>query len=162
MIVQEFKELWTQGRRRYFSQWWNVVTFLMMALFVSSYTLRLIAYGMTGNWAVLNPITDFSASSWFKVILLSNSLSSIGMVLSFIRLSGVLQANAVFGPLQLSLYHLIHDVFKFMVFFVLIFMAFGLSLRKLYSHYISTQNYIAEQKKSINGTASDSEHQFSK
>ena len=41
--------------------------------------------------------------------------------------------------MQLSLYRLFRDVLKFLVFIALLFVAFGLSLKKLYSHYVNTQ-----------------------
>ncbi|KAK3708858.1 hypothetical protein QZH41_016285 [Actinostola sp. cb2023] len=161
--VQEFKELLIQGKRRYFSQWWNSVTLVMVLLFTVSYLLRLIAFGISGNWDILNAIKELTSSASFKIILLSNSLFSIGMVLSFIRLSAAFQANDKLGPLQLSLYHLILDVAKFMVFFALIILAFGFSLRKLYSHYISTQKYIVSVTRGKNSSinATDATHRFS-
>lgn len=157
LIFQEFRELWVQGKRRYFTQWWNTITFIMVLLFTVSYIFRLVAYGISGNWVVLDPIKDLTPSVTFKVILLSNSLFSIAMVLSFIRLSAAFQANDKLGPLQLSLYYLILDVAKFMVFFTLIIVAFGFSLRKLYSHYIITQKYI----RAANSTNQETQHRFS-
>jgi len=150
-IVQEFKQLAVEGKRRYFSQWWNTVTFVMVLLFTISYVLRLVAFGIIGHWAVFDPIKDLTPSATFKTILLSNSLFSVAMVLSFLRISAAFQANDKLGPLQLSLYYLILDVMKFLVFFALIIISFGFSLRKLYSHYISTQNYIAAHRR-VNGT----------
>ncbi|XP_048590642.1 short transient receptor potential channel 5 isoform X2 [Nematostella vectensis] len=165
LFCQEVRELYLQGVRCFIQQWWNVTGMLMVTLFLMSITLRVIAYGITGHWEVLNAIASTSPSSWYELTLLSNSFFSIAMVLSFIRLSGAFQVNSILGPLQLSLYHLLVDILKFLVFFVLIFMAFGFSLRRLYSNYISTQKYIAKNKPSssnttLNGTRSDTEHQF--
>ncbi|XP_031565298.1 short transient receptor potential channel 5-like [Actinia tenebrosa] len=157
--AQALVELSTQGFYRYFAQWWNWVMIAMIIVFSTSYSLRLIAYGNNLNWDVLYHITYFSPSIWYKLVLVANSLFSIAMVLSFVRLSVVFQVNDVIGPWQLSLYHLILDVIKFMLFFSIFFVAFDLSLRKLYSHYVITQRYIA--KTSHNGTNTETGHTFS-
>lgn len=162
MIFQKSKELWTQGPGRFFGQWWNVLSSIMIAFFMTSYALRLTAYGITGNWAVLDPIREFSPSFSYKIILLSNSLFSMGMLLSFINLSDVFQINDFLGPLQLSLYYLVLDVLKFLLFFFWIFVGFSLSIRSLYSHYIHTQQHMAEQVRSINTSDPESDHIFSR
>lgn len=157
-IAQALVEFSTQGLHRYFAQWWNWVMVAMIIIFSASFILRLIAYGK--NWDVLHPITDFRPRGWYKLVLVANSLFSVAMVLSFVRLSVVFQVNDMLGPWQLSLYHLILDVLKFMLFFSIFFVAFGLSLRKLYSHYVITQKYIS--KTSGNGTNAETGHTFSR
>ena len=50
--------------------------------------------------------------------------------------------NSVLGPLQLSLYRMLRDVLKFLVFFLAIFVAFVMGVRNLYSYYSSIQSEI--------------------
>lgn len=163
MISNKVQEFFTQGISIYFKQLWNTLSLFMIIFFLCSYTLRLYAFGATGNSADLDHIKSSGRTSQlYKIILVSNSFFSIGMLLSFILLSDALQTNKFLGPLQLSLRLLLLDVIKFMLFFFLIFVGFGLSLRKLYSNYINTQQYMAEQAESRNGSKPETDHHFSK
>ena len=150
LAVQEIKVFYSQGANLYRRQWWNLVSLLMVTFFVLSYCFQIIAYGLVGSWAVLDRFRKFVPSFGYQPILIANSLYTVGMVLSFFHISSAFQVNATFGPMQLSLYRLFRDVAKFLVFFALLFVAFGLSLRKLYSHYVSTQYQLAK----ANGTSS--------
>jgi hypothetical protein len=138
----------------------------MCFVFLASYVLRLIAYTygrIEGNWTVLDSLTNSVLSGWYKVVLIANSLFSIGMMLSFINLSTFVQFNDTLGPLQLALYHLILDVMKFLLFFSFFFVAFGISLKKLYWHYTSTQKHVAKtEERSTNGTGTETDHTFSR
>ena len=67
-----------------------------------------------------------------------------------------LQVTSYLGPLQLSLYKLFGDVVKFLLFFGMIFLSFGLGIRRLYSHYVVAQRQRQQQK---NATATE-EHKF--
>ena len=150
---------YTQGFNLYRRQWWNLVSLLMVTVFVLSYCFQLIAYGLVGSWAVLDRFRKFVPSFGYQPILIANSLYTVGIVLSFFHISSAFQVNAIFGPMQLSLYRLFKDVVKFLVFFALLFVAFGLSLRKLYSDYVSTQYQLAKE----NGTrAVGASHHFAR
>lgn len=156
LAVQELKVFCSQGFKLYRQQWWNVVSLLMVMFFVLSYCFQIIAYASVGTWAVLNHFLRFVPTSGYQAVLVANSLYTVGMVLSFFHISSAFQLNAIFGPMQLSLYKLFRDVLKFLVFFGLPFVAFGLSLRKLYSHYVSAQSQLAK----LNGT--NSGHHFAR
>ena len=159
LAVQELKVFYTQGFNLYRRQWWNLVSLLMVTVFVLSYCFQLIAYGLVGSWAVLDRFRKFVPSFGYQPILIANSLYTVGIVLSFFHISSAFQVNAIFGPMQLSLYRLFRDVVKFLVFFALLFVAFGLSLRKLYSDYVSTQYQLAKE----NGTrAEGAGHHFAR
>ncbi|KAK3739819.1 hypothetical protein QZH41_009065, partial [Actinostola sp. cb2023] len=131
------------GFRRYVNQWWNTISCVMLILFVLSYILFMIAYGISGKYAIIDSLyIEFTPTLWYKITLVSNGLFSVAMVLSFVHLSSAFQVSVMFGPMQLSLYRILVDVGKFLVFFFTLFMAFGFSLRRLYSHYISTQMHL--------------------
>lgn len=156
LAAQELKVFCSQGSKLYRRQWWNLVSLLMITFFSFSYFFQFIAYASVGSWAVLDRFRRFVPTSGYQAILVANSLFTVGMVLSFFHISSAFQVNAIFGPMQLSLYKLFRDVLKFLVFFGLLFVAFGLSLRKLYSHYVSTQYQLAK----ANGT--NSGHHFAR
>ena len=46
MLFQEGKEAYRQGKERYLSQYWNLVTLIMLALFVVSGVLWFIGHLM--------------------------------------------------------------------------------------------------------------------
>lgn len=157
LAVQELKVFYYQGANLYRRQWWNLVSLLMITFFLLSYCFQIIAYGLVRSWAILDQFGKLVSTLGYQPILIANSLYTVGMVLSFFHISSAFQVNATFGPLQLSLYRLFRDVVKFLVFFALLFIAFGFSLRKLYSQY----NSVLYQLAKVNGT-SGQEHHFAR
>ncbi len=71
--------------------------------------------------------------------LISEGLYSIAVVLSFSRIAYVLPANESFGPLQISLGRTVKDIFKFMVIFIMVFLAFMIGMFNLYSYYLGAK-----------------------
>lgn len=71
--------------------------------------------------------------------LLSEGLYAIAVVLSFSRIAYILPANESFGPLQISLGRTVKDIFKFMVIFILVFLAFMIGMFNLYSYYLGAK-----------------------
>uniref|UniRef100_A0A2I3HCP6 Transient receptor potential cation channel subfamily C member 6 n=1 Tax=Nomascus leucogenys TaxID=61853 RepID=A0A2I3HCP6_NOMLE len=76
--------------------------------------------------------------SWFLQII-SEGLYAIAVVLSFSRIAYILPANESFGPLQISLGRTVKDIFKFMVIFIMVFVAFMIGMFNLYSYYIGAK-----------------------
>uniref|UniRef100_A0A7N6BYN8 Transient receptor ion channel domain-containing protein n=1 Tax=Anabas testudineus TaxID=64144 RepID=A0A7N6BYN8_ANATE len=71
--------------------------------------------------------------------LVSEGLYAIAVVLSFSRIAYILPANESFGPLQISLGRTVKDIFKFMVIFILVFLAFMIGMFNLYSYYLGAK-----------------------
>ncbi|XP_041088598.1 short transient receptor potential channel 6a isoform X2 [Polyodon spathula] len=71
--------------------------------------------------------------------LISEGLYSIAVVLSFSRIAYILPANESFGPLQISLGRTVKDIFKFMVIFIMVFLAFMIGMFNLYSYYLGAK-----------------------
>ena len=159
MLFQEAKEAYRQGRERYLSQYWNLVTLFMLGLFVASGVLWLAGYFMavSGNktWAIpVNKVFGTSTKEIaYRLILLSNAFFSIGMVLSFFHASNYFQVSSVLGPLQLSLVNMIRDISKFLFLFLLLFLAFGWAERKVYSQYVQARETFV---------GNTTEHEFAK
>ncbi|XP_020604076.1 short transient receptor potential channel 3-like [Orbicella faveolata] len=145
LLFQEAKEAYRQGKERYFSQYWNVVTLFMLGMFVISGLLWLAGFFLSveGKGTSEIPVREaFGISakeSAYRLILLSNAFFSIGLVLSFINASNSFQVNSVLGPLQLSLVKMIRDIAKFLFLFLLLFLAFGWAERKVYSRYVQAR-----------------------
>ncbi|MEE6479264.1 hypothetical protein FKM82_012193 [Ascaphus truei] len=71
--------------------------------------------------------------------IISEGLYSIAVVLSFSRIAYILPANESFGPLQISLGRTVKDIFKFMVIFIMVFVAFMIGMFNLYSYYLGAK-----------------------
>ena len=141
MLFQESKELFRQGKERYFSQLWNIVSLAMLGLFVLAGAFWLTGYVMIvsgeGVWVI--PIRVVFGGSQqetaYRLILISNGLFALGLVLSFFQASNLFQVSSVLGPLQLSLINMTRDIAKFLFLFLLLYLAFGWAERKVYSQY---------------------------
>lgn len=71
--------------------------------------------------------------------LVSEGLYAVAVVLSFSRIAYILPANESFGPLQISLGRTVKDIFKFMVIFIMVFLAFMIGMFNLYSYYLGAK-----------------------
>lgn len=71
--------------------------------------------------------------------IISEGLYAIAVVLSFSRIAYILPANESFGPLQISLGRTVKDIFKFMVIFIMVFVAFMIGMFNLYSYYLGAK-----------------------
>ncbi|XP_030638854.1 short transient receptor potential channel 6a [Chanos chanos] len=157
MIWAECKEIWSQGPREYLQEPWNMLDFGMLAIFVGSFTTRIMAYfhAYKAQMYVDSIYTDLRNATlplqieYFRLArvhwlpsdpqLVSEGLYAIAVVLSFSRIAYILPANESFGPLQISLGRTVKDIFKFMVIFILVFLAFMIGMFNLYSYYLGAK-----------------------
>uniref|UniRef100_A0A8C2CVQ5 Transient receptor potential cation channel, subfamily C, member 6b n=1 Tax=Cyprinus carpio TaxID=7962 RepID=A0A8C2CVQ5_CYPCA len=153
MIWAECKEIWSQGPREYLLEPWNLLDFGMLAIFVTSFIARFIAFWHANvaqsyvdkHYTDLSNITLPHEIEYYRLArvywvpsdpqLISEGLYAIAVVLSFSRIAYILPANESFGPLQISLGRTVKDIFKFMVIFIMVFVAFMIGMFNLYSYY---------------------------
>ncbi|XP_067232402.1 short transient receptor potential channel 6a [Chanodichthys erythropterus] len=153
MIWAECKEIWSQGPREYLLEPWNLLDFGMLAIFVASFISRIMAFWhacvaqryVDEHYTDLTNVTLPFEVGYFQLAridwlpsdpqLVSEGLYAIAVVLSFSRIAYILPANESFGPLQISLGRTVKDIFKFMVIFILVFLAFMIGMFNLYSYY---------------------------
>ncbi|XP_042599670.1 short transient receptor potential channel 6 [Cyprinus carpio] len=153
MIWAECKEIWSQGPREYLLEPWNLLDFGMLAIFVTSFIARFIAFWHANvaqsyvdkHYTDLSNITLPLEIEYYRLArihwvpsdpqLISEGLYAIAVVLSFSRIAYILPANESFGPLQISLGRTVKDIFKFMVIFIMVFVAFMIGMFNLYSYY---------------------------
>ncbi|XP_036450880.1 short transient receptor potential channel 7a isoform X1 [Colossoma macropomum] len=159
MIWSECKEIWEEGPREYVMHLWNILDFGMLSIFVASFTARLMAFLRASRAQLYVDLyvtsADLSNASlpaevayftyarnrWLPSDpqLISEGLYSIAVVLSFSRIAYILPANESFGPLQISLGRTVKDIFKFMVIFIMVFLAFMIGMFNLYSYYLGAK-----------------------
>ncbi|XP_078405820.1 short transient receptor potential channel 7 isoform X1 [Cetorhinus maximus] len=159
MIWTECKELWAEGPKEYVMHLWNILDFGMLSIFVASFTARFMAF-LKASEAQLYVDMYVKASDLSKASLppevayftyarnkwlpsdpqiISEGLYAIAVVLSFSRIAYILPANESFGPLQISLGRTVKDIFKFMVIFIMVFVAFMIGMFNLYSYYLGAK-----------------------
>uniref|UniRef100_A0A673W2I3 Transient receptor potential cation channel subfamily C member 7 n=1 Tax=Salmo trutta TaxID=8032 RepID=A0A673W2I3_SALTR len=159
MIWSEVKEIWVDGPREYVNHLWNVLDFGMLSIFVASFTARLMAFlkaskaqlyvdQFVTNEDIRNASLPtevayytYARNKWrpSDPQIISEGLYAIAVVLSFSRIAYILPANESFGPLQISLGRTVKDIFKFMVIFIMVFVAFMIGMFNLYSHYLGAK-----------------------
>ncbi|XP_063058715.1 short transient receptor potential channel 6a [Engraulis encrasicolus] len=157
MVWAECKEIWSQGPREYLTEPWNMLDFGMLAIFVASFIARFMAFWhayaaqsfVDSHWTDLTNVTLPPEIAYFQLPridwlpsdpqILSEGLYAIAVVLSFSRIAYILPANEAFGPLQISLGRTVKDIFKFMVIFILVFLAFMIGMFNLFSYYLGAK-----------------------
>ncbi|XP_034557551.1 short transient receptor potential channel 6 [Notolabrus celidotus] len=157
-IWEECKDIWSQDIREYLSEPWNLLDFSILAIFMTSFIARLMAfwhaysaqsyvdkhYNGLSNMTLPFEIQYFQLAriNWMPSDpqLISEGLYAIAVVLSFSRIAYILPANESFGPLQISLGRTVKDIFKFMVIFITVFVAFMVGMFNLYSYYLGAKH----------------------
>ncbi|KAG8136967.1 hypothetical protein E2320_005516 [Naja naja] len=158
MIWAECKEIWSQGPKEYLFELWNMLDFGMLAIFAASFIARFMAFwhaSRAQNMVDADTEIDLSAATLDPHIkyytlaridwdpsdpqIISEGLYAIAVVLSFSRIAYILPANESFGPLQISLGRTVKDIFKFMVIFIMVFVAFMIGMFNLYSYYMGAK-----------------------
>ncbi|XP_068731801.1 transient-receptor-potential-like protein [Montipora capricornis] len=128
-VVQEFLAFWREGCFIYFSKWWNVVDTMIILLFGFAYATWGISYAyFGGQWKPEK-----------TAFITADVLFSSGIILAFFHLTHIFQVDSVLGPLQLSLYKMLRDVWKFLLLFLLLYISFATGLTKMYSYYVASQ-----------------------
>ncbi|XP_043917463.1 short transient receptor potential channel 3 [Protopterus annectens] len=159
MMWSECKELWAEGPREYILQMWNALDFGMLSIFIAAFTARLLAFLQATKaqqyvdvhipepdlaMVTLPPEIQYFTYARDKWLpsdpqIISEGLYAIAVVLSFSRIAYILPANESFGPLQISLGRTVKDIFKFMVLFIMVFLAFMIGMFILYSYYLGAK-----------------------
>ncbi|CAB1325571.1 unnamed protein product, partial [Coregonus sp. 'balchen'] len=149
----------TEGPREYTQQLWNVLDFGMLSIFIAAFTARFFAFVQATraqqyvnekihatdlSLVTLPPEVKYFTYARDKWLpsdpqLISEGLYAIAVVLSFTRIAYILPANESFGPLQISLGRTVKDIFKFMVLFIMVFLAFMIGMFILYSYYLGAK-----------------------
>ncbi|XP_053710060.1 short transient receptor potential channel 6-like [Synchiropus splendidus] len=154
---EESRRVWWQGLGEYLSQPWNLLDFSILALFTASFAARLTAFWLACSAQryvdlhLAHPSTtslppevqyfQLPRLHWLPSDpqLISEGLYAVAVVLSFSRVAYILPANESFGPLQISLGRTVKDMFKFLVVFVTVFVAFMVGMFNLYCHYLGAK-----------------------
>ncbi|KAF5406134.1 Short transient receptor potential channel 7 [Paragonimus heterotremus] len=182
-LGMECKQVYYYGLRYFFRSYYNVMDWAAIALYLASYSLRIIvdfkvqsalsiyrtelriAQGLLDNATCAsarlcpemgptthsdyvtyrNQILTSSSTYWLRGCRLwwapddpeyvSDCLFAMGNVLSFARISHLMPAWELLGPLQISLARMISDIIRFMALFSVMVIAFVVGLTNLYWYF---------------------------
>ncbi|XP_035194810.1 short transient receptor potential channel 7 isoform X3 [Oxyura jamaicensis] len=125
MIWSECKEIWDEGPREYVLHLWNLLDFGMLSIFVASFTARFMAF-----------LKATEAQQYVDQYVQDDDLNNVTLPPEVAYFT---YANESFGPLQISLGRTVKDIFKFMVIFIMVFLAFMIGMFNLYSYYLGAK-----------------------
>ncbi|XP_032303324.1 short transient receptor potential channel 7 isoform X3 [Coturnix japonica] len=125
MIWSECKEIWEEGPREYVVHLWNLLDFGMLSIFVASFTARFMAF-----------LKATEAQQYVDQYVQDDDLNNVTLPPEVAYFT---YANESFGPLQISLGRTVKDIFKFMVIFIMVFLAFMIGMFNLYSYYLGAK-----------------------
>ena len=150
-VWSECKQLWEEGLKAYIRQWWNWLDFIMLSLYLCTFSLRLVAFFHSLDTDRYGPHT-MPRSRWPEddPTIVSEGVFAIANVFSFARIIFLFQANPQLGPLQISLGCMLIDIGKFFFIFFLVITSFACGLNQLYYYYSSsTTSVVATTAASI-------------
>ncbi|CAG5135895.1 unnamed protein product, partial [Candidula unifasciata] len=143
MVCQECNQLYHTGVMEHMLNLYNLLDFMVISIYISIFTLKYWAMykvycpgRMYVNVNVLPPF--FTDRIYWKAddpINLLEGQFAMANILSFSRISYLLPANEILGPLQISLGRMLKDIAKFLALFVLVILAFMVGLHNLFWYY---------------------------
>ena len=150
-IWAECKQLWEEGLKAYVRQWWNWLDFMMLSLYLCTFSLRIVAYVHSQNEEAYGP-SNIPRTMWPEAepTLISEGVFAIANVFSFARIIYLFQANPQLGPLQISLGCMLIDIGKFFFIFFLVITSFACGLNQLYYYYTNTETGVQSIEPSPN------------
>ena len=116
-LVDIIKEVYQQGRVRFFSNNWNYLTVATVSLFLLHYV-----FWWSGRAVLRDKLDTMTWESHTKyrsytLVLLSDCFLAVAVLLAFVKNFSFIQANSVTGPLLHAFKQMLLDVTKFLFYF---------------------------------------------
>ncbi|XP_028823512.1 transient receptor potential cation channel subfamily C member 2b [Denticeps clupeoides] len=145
----ECKEVWIEGLRSYFLDWWNCLDMMVLSMYLASFSLRVLIL-LKGHFLCQSPdsredcvyFTQTLRDDWHQEDpqLISEVLFAVTSMLSFTRLAYILPAHESLGTLQISIGKMIDDMMRFMFILMIIGTAFLCGINNIYVPYIISEH----------------------
>ncbi|XP_061072290.1 short transient receptor potential channel 2 [Conger conger] len=143
----ECKEVWIEGLRSYFLDWWNVLDMMVLSMYLASFALRVLimlkgyvlCQGLgLGYGEECEYFTQTERNEWWQEDpqFISEVLFAVTSMLSFTRLAYILPAHESLGTLQISIGKMIDDMMRFLFILMIIGTAFLCGVNNIYVPYI--------------------------
>ncbi|XP_034745351.1 short transient receptor potential channel 2-like [Etheostoma cragini] len=141
----ECKEVWIEGLRSYFLDWWNCLDVMVLSMYLASFALRVLimlkgyflCYDHKGTEECVY-FTQTVRKDWHQEDpqLIAEVLFAVTSLLSFTRLAYILPAHESLGTLQISIGKMIDDMMRFMFILMIIGTAFLCGINNIYVPYV--------------------------
>uniref|UniRef100_A0A3Q2Q697 Transient receptor potential cation channel subfamily C member 2b n=1 Tax=Fundulus heteroclitus TaxID=8078 RepID=A0A3Q2Q697_FUNHE len=139
----ECKEVWIEGLRSYFLDWWNCLDMMVLSMYLASFALRVLiilkGHFLCHDQSNSDECVYFTQTrdSWHQEDpqLISEVLFAVTSMLSFTRLAYILPAHESLGTLQISIGKMIDDM-MFMFILMIIGTAFLCGINNVYVPYV--------------------------
>ncbi|XP_068457141.1 short transient receptor potential channel 2-like [Clinocottus analis] len=141
----ECKEVWIEGLRSYFRDWWNCLDVMVLSMYLASFALRVLIL-LKGYFLCLDHngtadctyFTQTERHEWHQEDpqLIAEVLFAVTSMLSFTRLAYILPAHESLGTLQISIGKMIDDMMRFMFILMIIGTAFLCGINNVYVPYV--------------------------
>uniref|UniRef100_A0AAX7U379 Transient receptor ion channel domain-containing protein n=1 Tax=Astatotilapia calliptera TaxID=8154 RepID=A0AAX7U379_ASTCA len=145
----ECKEVWIEGLRSYFLDWWNCLDVMVLSMYLASFALRVLillkgfflCHDHDGTEECVY-FTQTSRDNWHQEDpqLIAEVLFAVTSMLSFTRLAYILPAHESLGTLQISIGKMIDDMMRFMFILMIIGTAFLCGINNIYVPYVISPN----------------------
>ncbi|XP_020789241.1 short transient receptor potential channel 2-like [Boleophthalmus pectinirostris] len=141
----ECKEVWIEGLRSYFLDWWNCLDMMVLSMYLASFALRVVimlkGYFLCHDLSLSNECIYFTQTvreDWHQEDpqLIAEVLFAVTSMLSFTRLAYILPAHESLGTLQISIGKMIDDMMRFMFILMIIGTAFLCGINNIYVPYV--------------------------
>lgn len=149
MVWAECKQLWEEGLKAYVRQWWNWLDFIMLSLYLTTFSLKGVAYIQVQSGRYGPRVLQRAMWPGNDPSLIAEGVFAVANVFSFARIIYLFQTNPHLGPLQISLGCMIIDIAKFLFIFFLVLTSFACGLNQLYWYYDSNTEFC--ETTTING-----------
>ncbi|XP_033109650.1 short transient receptor potential channel 3-like [Anneissia japonica] len=164
----EIKQILQEGSNRYFSSVWNWLDICMLNLYIGYFLLNLVALQKAASAETffnnfndscptfIEPNTHVKDHIYFlsadrrlwkpaDPTLIADAMFAMANVLSFTRVAFILPASEFLGPLQISLGRMLGDVTRFLIVFMVVFLAFFCATYNLYGYYAVNKGDVTDQ-----------------
>ncbi|XP_051959964.1 short transient receptor potential channel 2-like [Xyrauchen texanus] len=141
----ECKEVWIEGLRTYFLDWWNCLDVMVLSMYLASFAMRVVIM-LKSYFVCQEPgcqdecvyFTETSREDWHQEDpqFIAEVLFAVTSMLSFTRLAYILPAHESLGTLQISIGKMIDDMMRFMFILVIIGTAFLCGINNTYVPYV--------------------------
>ncbi|XP_049447755.1 short transient receptor potential channel 2-like [Epinephelus fuscoguttatus] len=141
----ECKEVWIEGLRSYFLDWWNCLDMMVLSMYLASFALRVLIM-LKGHFLCRDHngteeciyFTQTVRDDWHQEDpqLIAEVLFAVTSMLSFTRLAYILPAHESLGTLQISIGKMIDDMMRFMFILMIIGTAFLCGINNVYVPYV--------------------------
>ncbi|CAJ1064162.1 short transient receptor potential channel 2-like [Xyrichtys novacula] len=141
----ECKEVWIEGLRSYFLDWWNCLDVMVLSMYLASFALRVLimlkGYFLCSDQSGTEECIYFTQTvrdDWHQEDpqLIAEILFAVTSMLSFTRLAYILPAHESLGTLQISIGKMIDDMMRFMFILMIIGTAFLCGINNIYVPYV--------------------------